>query len=327
MVYLSEQWHINGILWKYRRFILCFNGFAGEILFKTKVKHETCKTDQKKAKTDWERTIKGGLKAAGGVVLTAVGVGFAIGTGGLGGFLVGGAMALFGAADLTEGGQDVYYGAKGSNKKSANLIKDKVFRGNETAYYAVEGVLNLGMLGYGVLGSLNKPNTLKLKPVEHKTNLTDRANSVSKLEGASGGETPKTSFRDMMTPEEAARYDKWWDSRTWSMGEDGAVINGRRYTAHSLERMAPDTPEIRAKLEARASDKAETKGFKPGTKDYNDYIKKYVQPRNVPPTVVEDAIKNVKPVKGTNPGTWVHETRDVKVIVNYDGDVITVIPK
>ena len=105
--------------------------------------------------------------------LTAVGVGFAIGTGGIGGFLVGGAMTLFGAADLTEGGQDVYYGAKGSDKKSTNLIKDKVSRGSEEAYYAVEGALNLGLLGYGVLGNLNNPNAIKFK-----TNLTDRAKGV-----------------------------------------------------------------------------------------------------------------------------------------------------
>ena len=123
--------------------------------------------------------------------LTAVGVGFAIGTGGIGGFLVGGAMTLFGAADLTEGGQDVYYGAKGSDKKSTNLIKDKVSRGSEEAYYAVEGALNLGLLGYGVLGNLNNPNAIKFK-----TNLTDRANSVSRLEKISGADD---TFKQLYT--------------------------------------------------------------------------------------------------------------------------------
>lgn len=39
----------------------------------TKVKHKICKADQEKAKTDWERTLQGCLKTAGGVVMTAVG--------------------------------------------------------------------------------------------------------------------------------------------------------------------------------------------------------------------------------------------------------------
>lgn len=41
----------------------------------------------------------------------------------------------------------------------------------------------------------------------------------------------------------------------------GCLYNGRRYTQHALERMAPDTPEIIELLLSRAFDKMETKGL------------------------------------------------------------------
>lgn len=111
------------------------------------------------------------------------------------------------------------------------------------------------------------------------------------------------------------------------MGEDGAVINGRKYTVHSLERMEPNTPEIKATLETRARANAAAKGYKPGTAKYNDYVNNYVQLRNIPPSVVEDAITNGVKSVGNKPGTWIYQTGDVKVIVNVNGDVVTVIPK
>lgn len=130
-----------------------------------------------------------------------------------------------------------------------------------------------------------------------------------------------------MSPDELLRYESYWESRGWNISENGAIINGRNYTIHAMQRMAPDTPEVRAILESRAKATAVAEGLEPGTQKYADFIKNYSQPRNIPPMVVEDAIKNGIKSVGNSPGTWVYETIDVKIIVNVNGDVITVIPK
>ncbi|MFY0743517.1 hypothetical protein AB1K09_13365 [Solibacillus silvestris] len=94
----------------------------------------------------------------------------------------------------------------------------------------------------------------------------------------------------------------------WSMSKGGGEINGRNYSQHALERMAPDTPEVKATLTSRAIKKAEELGYKPQTKEFSDFIKKYVDPRNIPPSVIEDAIMNPRKTPGNRSGTFVHET-------------------
>lgn len=113
----------------------------------------------------------------------------------------------------------------------------------------------------------------------------------------------------------------------WNLSEGGGEIGGRKYSQHALERMAPDIPEVKATLTSRAIKKARELGYKPQTKEYSDFVKKYVDPRNIPPSVIEDAIKNTKKIPENRKGTFIHETQDVKVIINEIGDVITVIPK
>jgi len=113
----------------------------------------------------------------------------------------------------------------------------------------------------------------------------------------------------------------------WDMSVGGGNINGRRYSQHAMERMAPNTPEVKAELYQRATKIAKEKGLVPQTKEYSTFIDKYVDPRNIPPSVIEDAIKNTKPISGNRPDTFVHVTDSVKVITNGNGDVITVIPK
>ena len=113
----------------------------------------------------------------------------------------------------------------------------------------------------------------------------------------------------------------------WDMSVSGGNINGRRYSQHAMERMAPNTPNIKAELYQRATKIAKEKGLVPQTKEYSTFIDKYVDPRNIPPSVIEDAIKNTKPIPGNRPDTFVHATDSVKVIINGNGDVITVIPK
>ena len=94
----------------------------------------------------------------------------------------------------------------------------------------------------------------------------------------------------------------------------GAMINGRWYTEHALERMAPRTPEVMAELEVRALNRAAAEGIKPQTKDFKDFwLKHRPDPRNIPPSVVEAEI--------ANPGST-----SIRVELNNRGDIITVMP-
>ena len=111
------------------------------------------------------------------------------------------------------------------------------------------------------------------------------------------------------------------------MIEGGTMINGRWYSNHSLERMAPNTPEVRAELYTRAMRRAEERGLVPGTRAFNNFVIGEVNPRNIPPMVVEDAIRNTPAIPGSSPGTFQHQTPDVTIIVNSNGDVVTVIPR
>ena len=114
---------------------------------------------------------------------------------------------------------------------------------------------------------------------------------------------------------------------SWNMVEGGGTINGREYSQHAMERMAPDTPQVRAELSRRAEKSATQRGLKVGTQEYYEYCKKYVDPRNIPPSVIEDAISSTKGIPGNRPDTFIHETADVKIVINSAGKVITVIPK
>ncbi|CAI8898619.1 hypothetical protein EMIT079MI2_370012 [Bacillus sp. IT-79MI2] len=111
----------------------------------------------------------------------------------------------------------------------------------------------------------------------------------------------------------------------WSMPRGGGVINDRKYSEHALERMAPDTVEIRAELNTRAREMAAKKGYKPGTPEYEALFSK-IDPRGMTPNVVEDIIKNGSRSPGGQPGTWQYTTKDGYVIINDKGDVVTVVP-
>lgn len=97
--------------------------------------------------------------------------------------------------------------------------------------------------------------------------------------------------------------------------KSGATINGRWYTEHALERMAPRTPEVMAELEVRMLVRAEKAGYKPQTDRFGKWMEKNApNPRNIPPSVIEAEI--------ANPGST-----SIRVELNSKGDVITVIPR
>jgi len=108
----------------------------------------------------------------------------------------------------------------------------------------------------------------------------------------------------------------------WSMPRGGTTINGRWFTEHALERMAPDTPAVRAELYIRAMERAAVKGYIPGTREYINLINYHMQPRGIPPSVVEYVIRNTTPIPdGTE---FIHRNNYLKVIVNGRGDVVSV---
>jgi hypothetical protein len=104
------------------------------------------------------------------------------------------------------------------------------------------------------------------------------------------------------------------DSGAWSLPAEGGGLNigGRWYTEHALERMAPNTPEVMAQLEARAMARAQAEGLTPGTREFGEWwADNGPKPRGIPTMVVEAEI--------ANPGTT-----GVEVITNANGDVVTV---
>lgn len=62
----------------------------------------------------------------------------------------------------------------------------------------------------------------------------------------------------------------------WSMPRGGGVIDGRKYSEHALERMAPDTVQVRAELTKRARERAERKGYTFGSDKYMEELKKLI---------------------------------------------------
>jgi hypothetical protein len=87
-----------------------------------------------------------------------------------------------------------------------------------------------------------------------------------------------------------------------------------------IERMAPDTIEVRAILELRALEL----GYPRGSYKFLNYV----NPRGIPPSVIEDAISNGLSSMGSHVGTLEFDTTAVKVAINQEtGAIITVIPK
>ncbi|WP_367899936.1 S-layer protein, partial [Bacillus pseudomycoides] len=142
---------------------------------------------------------------------------------------------------------------------------------------------------------------------ERKYDPSDYAMGV--LSVATGG-TVKTLGKVVGTVADLEKKAKNLEKATqgtsgigWSMPRGGGVINGRKYSEHALERMAPDTVEIRAELNTRAREMAAKKGYKPGTAEYEALFAK-IDPRGMTPNVVEDIIKNGSRSPGGKPGTW-----------------------
>ncbi|NDB62256.1 hypothetical protein EB001_28040, partial [bacterium] len=91
----------------------------------------------------------------------------------------------------------------------------------------------------------------------------------------------------------------------WNLSENGSFINGRYYSKHALERMAPINAEVRAVLEKRALKKYPLRYPLEAHEEYNKYAygeyAKYINSRNISPSAVENAISTgVKKTKPNN---------------------------
>ena len=186
--------------------------------------------------------------------------------------------------------------------------------GNDTAGM-VAGMVVSGVTAKGLNGIEAEANKLAKAP-KGIDGVTEEAGKG--LEGAAKG--AESAAEDVGKVVESG-------TDSWNMVEGGGTINGREYSQHAMERMAPDTPQVRAELSRRAEKSATQRGLKVGTQEYYEYCKKYVDPRNIPPSVIEDAISSTKGIPGNRPDTFIHETADVKIVINSAGKVITVIPK
>ena len=196
--------------------------------------------------------------------------------------------------------------------------------GNDTAGM-VAGVVASGVTAKGLNGIEAEANKLAKAP-KGLDGVTEGTGNVAEDVGKAGKGLEGAAKGAESAAEDAGKVvESGTDS--WNMVEGGGTINGREYSQHAMERMAPDTPQVRAELSRRAEKSATQRGLKVGTQEYYEYCKKYVDPRNIPPSVIEDAISSTKGIPGNRPDTFIHETADVKIVINSAGKVITVIPK
>ena len=196
--------------------------------------------------------------------------------------------------------------------------------GNDTAGM-VAGMVASGVTAKGLNGIEAGANKLAKAP-KGLDGVTEGTGNVAEDVGKAGKGLEGAAKGAESAAEDAGKVvESGTDS--WNMVEGGGTINGREYSQHAMERMAPDTPQVRAELSRRAEKSATQRGLKVGTQEYYEYCKKYVDPRNIPPSVIEDAISSTKGIPGNRPDTFIHETADVKIVINSAGKVITVIPK
>ncbi|MUK87330.1 hypothetical protein GMD78_02805 [Ornithinibacillus sp. L9] len=198
----------------------------------------------------------------------------------------------------------------------------KVVKGAKLGYNVISNSQVIGKVTEGVKKGWNKAKNAA-KTVTDKTSkaIKSGANGIKNAWNKLFGKGDSNKAKDVKDAVEGK------DNIGWSMPQGGGTINGRKYSEHALERMAPNTPEVRAELTTRAHQRATQQGLKPGTKEYNDFMKKQVDPRGITPSVVEDTIKYGTPSPGNTPGTTVYQRDQIRVVTNSNGDVITVIPR
>ncbi len=173
----------------------------------------------------------------------------------------------------------------------------------------------VGKYGVDILGGAAiAEGALALKGMDKVKKLRD-LNRVCTLEAMASSAAAEEKIIQAAV-EHVAQREAYLQGGGWVLPKRGGVeINGRWYTEHALERMAPDTPQVRAMLEPRVLERARAKGYEPGTEKFGDWLNdgNKLDPRGIPPMLVEAEI--------ANPGTT-----GITVVCNEHGDVITAYP-
>ena len=111
---------------------------------------------ERKTQGVW-KTIGGSMMAVSGVLCIAL-------TGGAATPVVAAGCILFGASDIAEGVQDIYYGDIGDIDSTAvNMIKDDLFQGNEKAYYFTENIFGFAAAAANPLSKAAAAGNLTFK--------------------------------------------------------------------------------------------------------------------------------------------------------------------
>lgn len=77
--------------------------------------------------------------------------------------------------------------------------------------------------------------------------------------------------------------------------KNGCFHNGRRYTAHALERMSPDTPEMNNIISARVAAKAKRKDLVTDTEEWRIFFQENKPDlRGILPEEIEEALRTVR---------------------------------
>ena len=132
---------------------------------------EIYETEQKIKDEAEKRKTQGIWRTVGGAVLIATGAACIVLTGGAAipivadvAVAVGSGTAVFGAADVIEGTQDIYYGSTGDIDSTAvNGIKDDLFQGNEDAYYLTENAFAFAASAMIPIGQASTAGNLTFK--------------------------------------------------------------------------------------------------------------------------------------------------------------------
>ena len=204
------------------------------------------------------RETQGIWKSIGGGVLVVTGVLCIVATGGAAtpvvaaGWGIGGGTIAFGAADSVEGAQDIYYGSMGDiESTSVNQLKDVIFQGNEDAYYMAENIFAFAASAFipisqaSVAGNLTFRSGTTIVAKEGISMLAGEAAStatmkvtgnqtasmlagmmasgvtaqgLNRIDAKFGISTGKDYFGDLMSPEDAVRYNEYW--RDLGIGSD-----------------------------------------------------------------------------------------------------------
>ncbi|OHS93469.1 hypothetical protein TRFO_40258 [Tritrichomonas foetus] len=310
-----------------------------------------------KAKNDaWIRFLKvagGAWKITTGIATTSTSAAAITATGGIGTIVCGGS-AVFGISNTIEGISDIILAfSENPDEQGFNPIRDFLYNGNQALYDLTDITLSLGVssvekLGKKAVDSAAKEAAQETSRIVAKEVTKDVSKDVSKevtkevtkevskatgtgtksltklaeseLAKVASGKIPLQQFCKtqpvFLPPEVTNSLSKGQSS--WWIYKDGMMFNGRKYSGHALERMAPDCEIVKKVLQERYDEICQA--CKASGKTFKDW-KSYYQPRGISPNVVEDIIKNSKPLDNYElvNGTLVKSADKIRHAVKYKG--------